>query len=384
VAAATAPSSPSAPAPVAIPVAVTAAAQPRHDITGLTSALAAQIPEEDGPLHPVVPASAAPLSAADAEDDAQFSARIVAILPPETPAVEVPGLISATVAGTTLSGHPILESPEGGLVVDQLASLPQGTRILIQRVDPAAIDTVRDSAIPPAPLDPVAGKSWPALAAALPALVQAQPALADAVQMAIPQAGPLLAPIMLLFVAALRRGDVKDWLGDAPLSALRHAGQPALASALGSDFARAAHQSAAAIDDGWHTMPIPIFAEGELSRLQLHLRRYKPSDDGNDETPGENERSGGEVRFLIDAEPSATGPLQLDGLVRKARPGQRAALDLIIRSYRPIAPETRSDIALIFSESLATSGLAGGLSFQGGADWIKIAGERAQAPSVMA
>jgi hypothetical protein len=207
--------------------------------------------------------------------------------------------------------------------------------------------------------------------------------LAEAVRLAIPQAGPLLAPVLLLFVAGLRRGDAASWIGSEPMKALSQAGHAELAARLAADFQHASRQSAVAVDDGWHTLPVPLLVDNELTRLQLHLRRY-PSEDGEEESANTGERAQDSVRFLIDADPVATGPIQLDGLVRKSRAAGRPALDLIVRSHVPIAANLRGDISRIFTDALATSGLEGGLVFQGSVNWIKFARERAATPSVLA
>lgn len=287
-----------------------------------------------------------------------------------------PGAIVATVEGSTLAGQPILQADGRSLVAQAPAAVPPGTRIILDPMNMAAT-APRPGALPP-PLDPIAGRSWPALAAAISALAESHFALADMMRLAIPQAGPLLGPVLLLFAAALRRGDARGWLGDSPLNELQRAGHGALASALSADFEHAARQSAQALDDGWHTLPIPIFAEGAFSRVQLHLRRYKSSN-GRDGRGSDRD----DVRFVIEAEPSATGPVQLDGLVRRP-PESAAVLDLIVRSQAPLTPEMRGDIAGLFSNSLAVTGLKGAIVFQGGMNWVKVARDRAAAASVMA
>jgi hypothetical protein len=53
--------------------------------------------------------------------------------------------------------------------------------------------------------------------------------------------------------------------------------------------------------------------------------------------------------------------LQLDGLVRS--PG---AFDLIFRSENALSPEMRADIAKIFADIGAATGMGGGITFQAG------------------
>ncbi|HLG87234.1 MAG TPA: hypothetical protein VKZ79_08560 [Alphaproteobacteria bacterium] len=345
------------------------------DLTGLSSALAAQLPPDD----PALLIAPGPTSGVGipTEEEASISMRVLAVVPPDAPMPLVPpGAIVATVEGSTLAGQPILQSDGHNLVVDGRASIAAGTRIIL---DPIVSTSARGAALPP-PLDPIAGHSWPALAAALPALASTHSALSEMMRLAIPQEGPLLGPVLLLFAASLRRSDVRGWLGDGPLNELQRAGHDDLVQALRSDFERASQQSSQALGDGWHTLPIPIFAEGMMSRVQLHLRRYKSSGD-KDGSGQEGDQN--DVRFIVEAEPSATGPVQLDGLVRRPRDAP-AALDLIVRSQMPLAPEMRNDIMGLFSNSLAVTGLKGGIVFQGGMNWVKVARDRASASNVMA
>lgn len=362
--------------PSAGSVPVPAEFQASSDLAGLPSALAAQFPAENAPSSGMPPAAG--LGEA-ADDDASFSGRILAVVSPgvSLPATP-PGAIVAVVEGSTLAGQPILRTDDQSLVVESPARIAPGTTLVIQPVEPGSARPVPA----PAALDPIVGRDWPALTAALSALSDSHTALAETMRLAIPQAGPLLGPVLLLFAASLRRGDARGWLGDAPLNELRNAGHGDLASMLSSDFEHASRQSALSLDDGWHTLPIPVFAEGALSRIQLHLRRYKASDgqDGN----GSRDADGGSVRFVVEAEPSATGPVQLDGLVRRPLDAAPPALDLIVRSQMPLAPEIRSDILGLFTNSLAVTGLRGALVFQGGMNWVKVARDRASAASVMA
>jgi hypothetical protein len=195
----------------------------------------------------------------------------------------------------------------------------------------------------------------------------------------------LLAPILLLFVASLQSGNVRSWLGQKSLDALRHSGRADLAATLTDDFDQAAKQAAAPQAEGWHSLPVPFVAEGELGRLQLHLRRYPESGEREADSGDRGEPGHKGIRFLIDVEPSALGPIQLDGLVRqRATPTGARVLDLILRSRTLLPADIRQDLSRLFTLSLATSGLNGALAFQGGSNWVKVVPERPHAAMMFA
>lgn len=227
-----------------------------------------------------------------------------------------------------------------------------------------------------APLSNSAQK-WSGLTAVLPILENTQSALAEAIRLAIPQAGPLLAPIVMMFVAGLRRGSVRDWLGETILEQLREAGRTDLASTLETEFASVARHSTAETADGWHAVPVPLWNDGQLEQMQLFLRREREpgSENATAKTP--------DIRFVIDAEPRATGPIQLDGLVHQTV-DRATTINLAFRHQRPLTAQIRSDVMQVYSNALAVTGLTGGLTFQSAVDWIKIGRERGATRSMTA
>jgi hypothetical protein len=66
------------------------------------------------------------------------------------------------------------------------------------------------------------------------------------------------------------------------------------------------------------------------------------------------------MRFVLDLELSALGPLQLSGLVRERR------FDLIVHSQRPLAAGTQQEIQSIFAEGSELGNATGNLAFRSG------------------
>jgi hypothetical protein len=82
----------------------------------------------------------------------------------------------------------------------------------------------------------------------------------------------------------------------------------------------------------------------------MSLRRGRKDDKGGGHKDG--------ARFIIDAELSRLGPLQLDGLVRLPQ------FDLAVRSRDSLPPELRANITEIFNDAMQMTKLRGSVAFQ--------------------
>jgi hypothetical protein len=198
-------------------------------------------------------------------------------------------------------------------------------------------------------------RNWPALQEVIDVLRSIDPAAAQKfIATAVPQSGPKLAAGALLFLAALRGGSVENWLGAEPLRLLAKAGRADLARRLGDDFTQAAQLASDPTKGDWRVLLLPIY-DGEAMRQVTFFFRH------GGKSPGRGSERDTGTRFVVDLDLDATGALQFDGLVRKHQ------FDLIMRSVRPLAEEWRRDIATIFGDALAISGMKGGVTFQVGA-----------------
>ena len=201
----------------------------------------------------------------------------------------------------------------------------------------------------------------PSLQETLTALIQAQPVLGEQVaRQALPQPGALLGATLIFFLAALRGGDLRGWLGERAAKALEQAGRGELTARLGGEFTALARQSAEPMGD-FRPFLLPIYSDGEIHYLQLAVRRFP---DG--ERPGDGE-DGASKRFLIEVEMSRTGPLQLDGLVKAKR------FHLLIRTVGALPPAMRNEIREVFANACDACGLQPSLAFQTGAEhWLRL------------
>ena len=182
------------------------------------------------------------------------------------------------------------------------------------------------------------------------ALAQAEPGIAQAViGNAVPQNGPKRAAAMLFMLAALRGGEISGWLGEPAMQVLRRQGRGDLARQLGSDFASLQRLSQDSAAD-WRAFFFPVY-DGDWQQLRLFIHRHKPHhEQAGDDDPGE--------RFVVEADLSRLGPIQLDGLIRNRR------FDMILRSQLALEETWQNDIKGIFAAAIEAGGFTGAMRFQ--------------------
>ena len=255
---------------------------------------------------------------------------------------------TAEAAGTTL-----LRTPFGLMRLPLPAGAAPGSQLLLELLTPRAQPT--------APTDHMAqelgatrrltsiGQEWPALRDVVSALKTAAPELAQrSLTAAVPQVGPSLAAGLLFFIAAARNGNLRQWLSDPAVETLEHAGHGRLVNRLADDMAnmpRLAETQA----NGWQTLLLPVFDGDKLRQIRMSMRRMRKDENGS---PKDG------ARFIIEAELSKLGPLQLDGLVRLPN------FDLAVRTQDNLPPEIRANIVELFNDAMQATRLTGTVAFQ--------------------
>jgi len=209
---------------------------------------------------------------------------------------------------------------------------------------------------PPAPTPlSLLAHEWPALSRAIEAVRQTSPSVgAGLLEHVVPRPGTGLAGGLLFFLAALRAGDIRSWLGGRASQALEATGQNGLIARLGDDVGQMARLADPDGPGQWRTFLIPLYDGERLQQIRLSLRRRDQgggADDEGDETG---------VRFMVEAELSRIGPLQIDGLLRGRR------LQMVLRSRYELSGAMRRELTEIFMRATGPGGLEGGLSFQTG------------------
>ena len=102
---------------------------------------------------------------------------------------------------------------------------------------------------------------------------------------------------------------------------------------------------------GWQSLPVPLFDGERIQQIRMYMRRTRRK-------AGEH----GATRFMIEAELTRLGSVQLDGLISKPQ------FDLVVRTRTGLPPAMRGDIIEIFGDALLATNLKGAVDFQVAAD----------------
>jgi hypothetical protein len=262
-----------------------------------------------------------------------------------------PPLSTGIVIGQTPSGHPIVDTEAGRLVLAMKAPLPPGTTLLLE-IPPQGLpkEAVPGTVSTPQQALLRLSQGWPALGNALAALGAANdPAAAQALAGKLPQSGPGLAAGLMTMIGQLASGEAAEWLGPALREALERIGRRELGDRLRGEFQQLSRLASEPASGDWRVMFLPLRHEGELHQINLYLRgRRKGAKDGPDTG----------TRFIVEVDMTRLGPIQLDGLVHGRR------FDLMLRSRVPLTPTMRRDIEAIFDEARGLTGFAGTIGFQ--------------------
>lgn len=282
--------------------------------------------------------------------------------PPGTLAGIVTGRADATGAAPgTLAGASLVATTSGVLALAISPPLATGTRLLF---DVLAVSRAQDSHPRPLSQDP-AGRveshhqtlirmlgGWPALDQALSIIGSGGgtgEAAGERTSVFPMRPGAGFASAVFFLLAALRQGDLSQWMGAAALARLESA-KPEAARRLAEDFTRLGRLAGEPSATGWHILPLPVHGGEGLPPWILAWRPHggpKGEDD-----PGQ--------RFIVEASFKAMGRIQLEGLVRRDR------FDLVLRGETPSGQAMENDIRSIHTEALAISGLKGHLRFSWG------------------
>ena len=208
---------------------------------------------------------------------------------------------------------------------------------------------------------------WPAFDEALQTLARAALPTAQAMVNVTPSpANPAqLGPALLFFIAAVRGGDLSQWLGQKANEILRtQKGGSALNRLMGEN-ATLARVSAEPIGQDWRAVNVPLYWDNDMHKIALY---YKHEHDGADDEKGKLKST----RFVFDLALDVMGKVQLDGLFRPAT-GQLGRLDLVVRTEDQFSQNTQAEMRRIYAKALKETQVTGELSFQNQADqWVTI------------
>lgn len=256
--------------------------------------------------------------------------------------VSAPVKLTGQVVGFTGDKQPVLRSALGTLTLDIRAAIPLGSSIAIE----LSLESLGKGGMSAAEGRPAASTT-----AGNPQMTVAEPVVAlGNLQLPAPEIGPRLAPGLLLFLAAIKGGRISQWLTGADGRLPRTAGGAA-SERLGAEAAglvRTIENSGGE----WRLFLLPFLHDSLRDNLRLYLR-------ANGDPPGQEGRHNAKKarRFIVEADLSALGAVQLDGFVAPER------FDLIFRCEKPLPSELRRGISEIFANTLKAEDWRGRISF---------------------
>lgn len=311
------------------------------------------------PAMTPLPSSAAPLPNAPMPQPAPT---VAAGAPPAVPAA-APGE-PALVIGHEPDGANVLHTRLGVMKLYTAVPLPTHTQLRVdiapqpRPTNPTPGAPTADDAASDAELAPLTAQTrgWPKLAEALNTVMAQEPSLARDMMNPLPQMGQKLTSGLLFFMAAVKGGDLRQWLGARATERLELR-FPEIAARLKTDMVQMQQLLLHSPLDQWSGTMLPMLQNGQLEYARFYLR---------DEQQGKDGQQGGgkEQRFLVEIDLSHLGEMQFDGFIR---PGQaKKQFDLIIRTARPLEAGISEEIRQMFETSIATTGYTGYLGFQQG------------------
>lgn len=158
----------------------------------------------------------------------------------------------------------------------------------------------------------------------------------------------------LLFIAAVRAGDVTGWLGEKTIDALRRAGREDMIGRISRDFAGLSKTDSDPVSQDWRALALPLQWDNEIQKMMIYYRHGHNKDQDDNK-----EGSKKDTRFILEFSPPRMGTVQLDGLCRGKK------LDLILRTQKHLSPSMQQNLRRLWLEALEQTGMSGELSFQG-------------------
>jgi hypothetical protein len=288
--------------------------------------------------------------------------------PSATPPIAAGQTIQATVTGSTQAGETLLQTPSGTtLQLSTTIPLAQGIKFTFE-VGPISH---RGAAIPqisnteePAPLATLA-RNWSSLqqiysllgespeASGITALFGHHATQAQSGAGINPQA---ISTGLLVFIAALRGGDFRGWLGRDNVSKLEDNGHGSLIRKAEGEFLSLGKQFGETQPGQWQTLFFPLAVHGQVEQVRFFLKRDKKQKNDREGTTEDD------TRFIVELDLSQMGELQLDGFVRKDP--KSLEFDLYVRTRTQLDDAIRHDIFTIYNQMAELTGYKGQLAFQ--------------------
>ena len=276
--------------------------------------------------------------------------------------------ITAQVTGFTAQGLPMVTTqwpgsplPQSFILQHNSSNLSIGSQLQVTLKAPPA-----PQLLPTQPLSNplLRGFQWPAIDDLYNGLLQISPQAAASLTRSLPTPGNALqiAPAAMMFIAAVKSGDIGQWLGQNKIDLLQRAGRDNLLSRLTQSETAVTRSPAGetSASGDWRAVPLPMFWEGEIHKITLYTRN-------ENENQQQQDNQNGQTRFIFDLSLSRMGDVQLDGLLRDQR------LDLVIRTQHAFSEPMQQTMRQAYTNALDHTDLRGDLNFQGSTkNWVHV------------
>lgn len=283
------------------------------------------------------------------------------------------GEIPAVVTGLTPQKLPVISlfNPATNTEMFFIMHVPAGTilpgteiTLLPQQPLQSMTPVTAQVTMAPMPSWFLTPEPWPMMDEIYQTLAQMMPRAAQVISNMTPspQNPAQLGPAVLFFIAAVRGGDLTQWLGNNAVDALRRGGKAGLLNRLGQESSALNRLAGDPVSNDWRAMSLPMLFDNQMHKIALY---YK-----NDSESQQQDQQGKQTRFIFDLSLDALGKVQLDGLFRAKR------LDLIVRTLTPFSLPMQQDMRRIYSGALGETSITGDLSFQNKPEqWVTITPE---------
>ncbi len=197
---------------------------------------------------------------------------------------------------------------------------------------------------------------WSALNELIDTIQQISPQLAQNISQIIPAAKTpaQIPPGLLLFIMALKGGDMTSWISERPADLLRNIGKSDLLSRLNADFSNISKVATEQLPNDWRGLIFPFQGDTDLQNIALFYKH----DDQNDRS----EKDRKQTRFIFDMDLSRMGIVQIDGLFKPFENSKR--LDIVIRTETALSEPMRQMMRQNYSKILKYSDISGEILFQ--------------------
>jgi hypothetical protein len=284
-----------------------------------------------------------------------------------------PAGMTASVLGSTPENFPVIlmNWPDTSLLQTFVLQTPvenvqPGTELdLMPRGEPFGFQQIQGTEVPmQAMLTELMRPSyWPELEQLVQTVSQQNPQAAQAFARVLPStANPgQLGPAALLFLAAVRSGDLGSWLGERAINALKRADKGNVLGKLRGQLSGLNRVQAETVSQDWRGFALPLAHQGEIHKAAFYYR-HGQGGEKDDEEGGDKP-----TRFIFDLSLSRMGEVQIDGLVRGRR------LDLVVRTQARMSMDMQREMRKVYAGAMSQTGYEGDISFQDDPDrWVRV------------